>query len=260
MMNGWHGLHIGFGVIGTLLASYSLYLVSQNKIHLGTLLPLFIGVGFVGCGLFYRHFANLPPLWAKLWQVFLLGFWCWVLTVFVFFGFLAWHNSKVTNVQTTPLAIIILGSKASNGVPSPALASRLDSAAQLSAKYPNAWLVTTGGIGFGERISEAAAASDYLQRQYSIDPSRILVEDKSTSTELNLVNTKPILQNQNITTTDPMVIVTSDFHTIRTQKIAKKQGYTNITVMPAPTPLQTRYHSWLREYFAFVSGYVLGEF
>lgn len=249
-----------FILIGVLLASYSLYLLALNKIHLGILLPLFIGVGFVAYGLYHDSLAHLPPVWQRAWQGFAFLFWAWVVSVFAFFALLIWHNSKATDITDEPAAIIILGSKATSGVPSPALASRLDTASTFAHEYPNAYLVTTGGIGFGESVSEGVSASNYLQSQHHIPTERILIEDTSTSTELNLANAKPILQAHGIAPNAPMLIVTSDFHTLRTHKIAQKQGLINTTVIPAPTPLLTRYHAWLREYFAFVSGYVLREF
>lgn len=249
-----------FTLIGTILASYSLYLLAQNKIHLGILLPLFIGVGFVVYGLYHDSLAHLPPVWQRVWQGFVWLFWVWVVSVFAFFTLLIWHNSKATDITGEPVAIIILGSKATAGVPSPALASRLDTASTFAHEYPNAYLVTTGGIGFGESVSEGVSASNYLQSQHHIPVERILIEDTSTSTELNLANAKPILQTHGIAPNAPMLIVTSDFHILRTQKIAQKQGLINTTVVPAPTPLLTRYHAWLREYFAFISGYVLKEF
>ena len=57
-----------------------------------------------------------------------------------------------------------------------------------------------------------------------------------------------------------IAIVTSDFHTLRAGAIAKKQGYRNFITVGAGTPITTRYNAWLREYFAYLSGWVLGEY
>ena len=58
----------------------------------------------------------------------------------------------------------------------------------------------------------------------------------------------------------PIIIVTSDFHTPRAAAIAKKQGYSNFTMLGSTTPISTRYNAWLREYFAYVSGWLLNEY
>ena len=58
---------------------------------------------------------------------------------------------------------------------------------------------------------------------------------------------------------DPVVVVTSDFHTLRAQAIARRQGWQQVQAVGAPTPLYLRYNAWLREYFALASSRLLGE-
>ena len=84
------------------------------------------------------------------------------------------------------------------------------------------------------------------------------MEDQSTSTALNLSNSRIILEEKNIRINSPIAIVTSDFHTLRAT--AYKQGYGNITSIGANAPLSTRYNAWLREYFAYLSGWLLNEY
>ena len=69
-----------------------------------------------------------------------------------------------------------------------------------------------------------------------------------------------VLKYQNIPLSAPIAIVTSDFHTLRAAAIAKKLGYQNVIMSSAETPLNTRYNAWLREYFAFISGWILQEY
>ncbi|AOA57408.1 hypothetical protein BFG52_02920 [Acinetobacter larvae] len=44
------------------------------------------------------------------------------------------------------------------------------------------------------------------------------------------------------------------------QALAHKQGYSNIYSIAAPTPISTRYNAWLREYFAYISAWLLDEY
>lgn len=250
-------------VLGVGMAGYSLYLLSLKKIHLGIVLPLIIGVGFVLyalCQPLISQFLDNHPIWHKAWQIGTLIFWGWVVSVLVFFGLIYRQTTLQTAHTSDFVAIIILGSKASNGIPSPALANRLDTAVAIAHTNPNAIIITTGGVGFGETISEADAAKAYLVQRHRLNGGQILSENQSTSTELNLKNSLPILHSRHINNSDSIAIVTSDFHTLRSQKIAQKQGLKNAVVIAAPTPLSTRYHAWLREYFAFISGFVLGEY
>ena len=118
----------------------------------------------------------------------------------------------------------------------------------------------TGGLGFKEKYTEAEIMAKYVREQYPDVHNLIQLEDKSTSTALNLANSQAILHASNIQLNDPITIVTSDFHSIRAKAIAEHQGYQNIISLSAPTPLYLRYNSWLREYFAYFSGFILGEY
>lgn len=157
-----------------------------------------------------------------------------------------------------PQAIIVLGSGTPKGQPSPALRARLDKARVLAGQYPSAWIVVSGGVDFGETLSEGQVMGGYLRAQ-GIAPHRILQEERSTSTELNLRYSLPLLQAHGLGLESPVAVVTSDFHTLRAQRIARRIGYTQATSVAAPTPLYIRYNAWLREYFAFASSWMLGE-
>lgn len=248
--------------IGTILFLDGIYLIGLNKIHLGTVLPLLIGIALLFFALFYHKIQIFVQktslrthLWCFGWAVFLL----WSASVFCFFLYL--HLAIQNNVQQVPVkAIIVLGSGIENGQPSATLAQRLDRAAEVAAQQPTVPLIMTGGLDFREQYTEAEVMSAYLQRKFSIQATRIWLEDKSTSTDLNLKNSQAILTQHNIPLTAPIAMVTSDFHTLRAAAIAKKQGYSQIIAVAAPTPLVNRYNSWLREYFAYLSGWLLNEY
>ncbi len=140
----------------------------------------------------------------------------------------------------------------------PGLRARLDKAHALAAAHPQAWVVVSGGVDFGETLSEGEVMGNYL-RQQGLDPARILQEERSTSTELNLQYSLPLLQAQGLGLDSAVAVVTSDFHTLRAQRIAQKIGYTRALAVAAPTPLYIRYNAWLREYFAMASSWLLRE-
>ena len=176
-----------------------------------------------------------------------------------FFSFIK-ENKDTSDHIPLVKAIIVLGSGVENGKPSTILAKRLDTAAPLALKQQQAQVVLTGGLDFSEKESEALVMSRYLEQKYHIAKDQIILEDKSTSTELNLKNSKPLLEQHQITLDQPIAIVTSDFHIPRAVAIAKKQGYTQVYGVAAETPLTTRYNAWLREYFAYASGWLLNEY
>ncbi|MGP5134978.1 YdcF family protein [Psychrobacter cibarius] len=163
-------------------------------------------------------------------------------------------------IYTLVAAIIILGSGTVAGKPTPTLAKRLDTAVPLIETQPDALVMTSGGVGFQRTRSEADIMATYLHEAHGVPFERILQEGKSTSTEENLANSRTLLEAKGLSITDPIAIVTSDFHSIRAASIARHQGYTQPITVASPTPLSIRYNAWFREYFAFVSGWLLGEY
>lgn len=177
----------------------------------------------------------------------------------IFAVYLAQHIAP-TQLKAPVHAIIVLGSGIQADQPAPTLKQRLDTAAQIAQQQKQSIVVLTGGLGFGEKWTEADVGARYLQQHYHLSTQRLLLEDRSTSTELNLANSAPLMQKKGITLNLPIAIVTSDFHTVRAAAIAKKLGYQQVYMISAETPLNIRYNAWLREYFAFVSGWLLREY
>lgn len=248
---------------GTVLLADGLVLMSMGLFSMGVTVPGALGLGL--CLLAWRW----QPLqaWRKrsrwgrrLWRAGWLLLLAWVASVALFWNALAGQvrtfNAAAADVPLK--AIIVLGSGTPNGQPSPALRARLDKARELAAAHTAAWVVVSGGVDFGETASEGRIMGDYLRAQ-GLAAERILQEERSTSTELNLRYSLPLLQAKGLGLESPVAVVTSDFHTVRAQRIARKIGYMHSVVVAAPTPLYLRYNAWLREYFATASSWILGE-
>lgn len=249
-------------IIGMIFFTDGLVLILNGKIHLGIILPLIIGAGLCLYALFDQKIQQQLQQHSSLIKFYQYGkvaFICWLASVLVFFLYLA-KNIEHTQPQHDIDAMLVLGSGIINNQPTPALAARLDQAALLHQQFPQALIIVTGGVGFAKQYSEAEVMSQYLQHQHNIAANLIKQENQSTSTELNLKNSQSILQQHHIDLQSPIAIVTSDFHTLRAAAIARKQGYQDITVVSATTPLSIRYNAWLREYFAYVSGWLLNEY
>ncbi|QNP50362.1 YdcF family protein [Diaphorobacter aerolatus] len=201
-----------------------------------------------------RH-ALLRRLWRLGWMVFAL----WLISLLAFWLRIAQqtHDDKPAAAVD---AIIVLGSATRDGQPSQTLAQRLDVAARLARAQPAALVVTSGGVDFGEVESEGRIMSRYLEQKHGIAPQRLIMEEKSTSTALNLSLSLALLAERGVSSNSSIAIVTSDFHTLRALGIAQKAGLTNAHTVGAPTPLSIRFNAWLREYFAVASSWLLREF
>lgn len=249
-------------ITGLILFLDGLVLLLSGKIHLGIVIPFMIGVILCSYAVFYawfkRHLQQRPRLrksWYAAWAIFAI----WLLSFILFAAILNHHIQHQTTASKVE-AIIVLGSGTKHGKPSPALAKRLDSAAAVATQHPKAIMVLSGGVDFGAHESEAAIMARYLQTRYDLTSTRMLLEDRSTSTQLNLQHSKTLLEQRRIDISQPVIIVTSDFHTLRAAAIARKEGYAQPVMVAAPTPLSIRYNAWLREYFAFLSGWILNEY
>jgi uncharacterized SAM-binding protein YcdF (DUF218 family) len=249
------------GLLGLLLVGDALMLMADGLFSLGVTLPLACGLCAIALSVAWprvQRWLDGRPRRRRLWRAacFVLG--GWAVSVAVFWAVLAGAATDVATAEA-PSAIVVLGAGAPNGVPSPTLQSRLDLALEQAARYPAVPVVVSGGLGFSGHASEARVMGDYL-RFHGLAAERIVQEERSTSTDENLRFSRPLLAAQGVAADAPVRLVTSDFHTVRARWIARHAGYTRVQAVGAPTPLYVRYNAWLREYFAFVSGFVLREF
>lgn len=249
-------------IVGLILFLDGFILILQNKIHLGTVLPLIIGLFFIFYTSFYQKIQKILQQHKKIKKIWQFGWICfnlWLISLFIFFSYLQLNTQSKQKIPQVD-AIIVLGSGIIQGQPSPTLALRLDAAAEVAKQHPKAWIIVSGGLDYGETKTEAEAMSTYLQEKYHISAHRILKEDQSTSTELNLKNSQNVLKAHQLGLNSKIAIITSDFHTLRASAIAQKQGYQDIVTVSSNTPIETRYNAWLREYFAYISGWLLQEY
>ena len=88
--------------------------------------------------------------------------------------------------------LIVLGTTVNGREPSPLLKQRLDAALDYLNTYPEANCIVTGGKGDAENLSEAQCMYNYLTAA-GIEPGRITMEDRSTSTVENPLQRLPPL-------------------------------------------------------------------
>ncbi|ANC18724.1 cytoplasmic protein [Bacillus cereus] len=164
----------------------------------------------------------------------------------VYAGFLQYHIYKHGHMNATYDAdyIIVLGSKVNGTKPSYSLQYRIDKAAEYLKLHEKTIAIVSGGQGKGEDISEALAMKQELIKQ-NIAEDRIIMEDKSTSTDENITFSKPLIPAD----MKKGMIVTNDFHMFRAKKIAAKQGL-QLEGLPAKTPKPIIIPSNIREYLA----------
>ncbi|EFL09979.1 predicted protein [Streptomyces sp. AA4] len=121
--------------------------------------------------------------------------------------------------------VIVLGSRIIGGRVPPLLASRLDKAKSVylaeCAAGADPVIIASGGQGPGESEPEAHAMAEYL-RAGGIPDSALLREDRSKTTEQNLEFSRRLMAER--VPGYRCVIVTNNFHVLRTAIIAREAG------------------------------------
>jgi uncharacterized SAM-binding protein YcdF (DUF218 family) len=133
-------------------------------------------------------------------------------------------------------AAVVLGAAVFGREPSPVFAERIRHAVDLYKAGKVRRIVMTGGLGGGDRVTEAEAARNWAVRE-GVPASDIVVENRSTTTFENLENAKPLLRENGL---DSILVVSDPPHMRRSMMIAGRLG---LNAEPSPTPT-TRYVAW----------------
>jgi len=162
-------------------------------------------------------------------------------------------RSRTSGNIPNDAVVIILGAGLSpddQTSPSLILQRRLRTAKGYLDTHKDAIIIVSGGQGAGEKISEALSMYNWLTA-HGIDPTRIIMEDKSSSTAENIEFSIKSAQEYNITLKDA-AIVTDDFHEYRASIIAERHGLKPYSLSSHAT-FGLRVYYWTRE----VAGVVL---
>lgn len=145
--------------------------------------------------------------------------------------------------------VVVLGAGLKGAELSQTLKFRLDRTLSYLSNNKDIPIIVSGGQGADEDISEAEAMNNYLVSN-GISQERIILENKSTSTEENLLFSKEMMKDQGIV--QPKIfLVTSDFHMFRAKYIARNLDYV-VFGLSSKSPAHLKPKNMIREYFAMV--------
>jgi uncharacterized SAM-binding protein YcdF (DUF218 family) len=137
-------------------------------------------------------------------------------------------------------AAIVLGAAQWNGDPSPVLRARLDHALDLYRRGLVSRIILTGGVGRGDRLSEAAAGKQYLIEQ-RLPAEALLLDERSTTTRENLRNAAALARANGI---NSVLLVSDPFHMLRSLKMARDLG---LAAYGSPTRTSPISVNWAEE-------------
>lgn len=144
--------------------------------------------------------------------------------------------------------IIVLGCRVRGDTPSLMLRQRIITACEYMKENPKSVCIASGGQGADELISEAECIRQILIEN-GIDGDRIILEERSTSTDENLRFSIEKMEEYGIS--GSAAIITNEFHQLRAKLIAKKYGL-EVSAVSAETSLILLPTYWFREWFGVV--------
>lgn len=174
-----------------------------------------------------------------------------VAILFVLFGWLTKNVCLVIkgatgNTKETPDYLMILGYRVKDNTIDPTLRSRIDAAAEYLKSNPKVIAIPCGGFTQkGQEKSEAEIIGAELIKS-GIDENRIILEDKSKTTEENFINAKAIIDEKASADTKKTAFLSSELHLYRAGLLAKQIGF-EVTTLPAESPSNVKVQNYLRE-------------
>ena len=153
------------------------------------------------------------------------------------------HMKKKRNADY----IIVLGAGIIGSRVTPLLAARIEKGIELLCYNPNAVLIMSGGQGSGEDIPESKAMADYAIDK-GVSAEKIILEQKSVSTEENLRFSRELINKQN----PQIIVVTTAYHMLRALILAKRQGIKCVG-FGAKTKWYFTLNAFIREFVGYLS-------
>ncbi|WP_294826984.1 YdcF family protein [uncultured Gilliamella sp.] len=175
-----------------------------------------------------------------------------IFTYFVITNIVIYLYSK-QNPAPDADTLVVLGAQVvgTPAVPHYSLAQRLDIAFDYLQHNPRTKVIVCGGQGKNESATEASVMAQYLIHK-GIDPKRVYQEDKSTRTAQQFVYANRVLP------LGKTVVVTNDFHILRSLMLAKRSGFNEISGLSAPLGWENgdKYIALIREPLALANSWL----
>ena len=150
---------------------------------------------------------------------------------------------------------VVLGAKVREDGPSVSLWDRIYGAERYMKTHPEAIAVVSGGQGADEPMSEGQAMYNELVK-LGIEPERIWIEDKASSTRENITFALDLIEEKTGTRPHTLGVVSSEYHLFRSELFARDCGVAFVGI-PAKTSRASQLVNHLMREVAGVWQYLL---
>lgn len=147
--------------------------------------------------------------------------------------------------------LLILGCRVRGTEAEDTLRMRAERAAEYLREYPDTVAIACGGIVHDDQLISEAQAIEEILISEGIEKERIIKEDRSTTTVENFKNAKALIEESGDIHDFRLALLSSDFHLLRAELIAKKAGL-DCQTLSAPSPKKEKAKNYIREFFAFI--------
>ena len=244
-------------IIGILLILY--YLMLKIMFGFVAFSSVFCMLGVV---LFVYSYVELKfniDIWGripKIYRIIITTLFTIGLLIFIGVESIIIYNGHHHDTQK-PDYLVVLGAGLRGRSISASLLYRLETALDFHDMYPDVKIVVSGGQGKGEDMTEALAMRNFLVDN-GVDPSLIIMEDKSTNTYENFLYSKNVLEEETVKEDFTITIISNNFHMYRAKFLAKEVGF-NTHGYPAPSHKASALVFYVREFFGVIKAYIFRQ-
>ena len=250
-------VYTSFKIIGILLILY--YLILKLMFGFVAFSNMFCMLGIL---LFVYGYVELKfniDIWGhipKIFRVIITTLFTVGLVIFICIESIIIYNGNHHDNEK-PDYLVVLGAGLRGNSISASLLYRLETTLDFHEMYPDVKIVVSGGQGTGESMPEALAMRNFLVDN-GVDPSLIIMEDKSTNTYENFLYTKYILEEDTEKDNFTITIISNNFHMYRAKFLAREVGFSTYGY-PAPSHKASALVFYVREFFGVIKAYIFKQ-
>lgn len=230
-------MQIALIIIGAVVFLLFAIAVFDRVLNFGNLAGMLLGIAYIVIGLVMNRTDASNQRY-----IFIIALCVLLLIILKMREIYAAGTTKISAQKV----IIVLGCRVRGDEPSVSLVKRVDAAYKFLLFNPESVAILSGGQGKDENISEAACMQRLLYAR-GISKNRLILEDRSTSTDENIRFSLEIIETLDLDRN--VAIATSEYHQKRVANICKKYG-----IIGTPVSSKTKWTLLptflLREFFA----------
>lgn len=230
-------MQIALIIIGAVVFLLFAIAVFDRVLNFGNIAGMLFGIAYIVIGLLMNRTDSSNQKY-----IFIIALCVLLLTIFKLREIYAAGKTKISEQKV----IIVLGCRVRGDEPSLSLIKRADAAYKFLLFNPESVAILSGGQGKDENISEAQCMQQLLYAR-GISKNRLILEDRSTSTDENIRFSLQIIETLDLDRN--VAIATSEYHQKRAANICKKYGL-NSTPVSSKTKRTLLPTFLLRELFA----------